>query len=99
MHGLMSYRCSEGFNRYKATELRLEPSCYVATEREERSFTTWRPSGTSAWSLRNDRDLARARSLHSDRAGRALGRYVTTELWLELGRYVATERDDCSVAT
>ncbi|KAF3534135.1 hypothetical protein DY000_02041830 [Brassica cretica] len=25
MHGLMSYRCSEGFNRYTATELRLEP--------------------------------------------------------------------------
>uniref|UniRef100_A0A0D3BCV4 Uncharacterized protein n=1 Tax=Brassica oleracea var. oleracea TaxID=109376 RepID=A0A0D3BCV4_BRAOL len=32
MHGLMSYRCSEGFNRYTATELRLEPGCYVATE-------------------------------------------------------------------
>ncbi|KAF3534164.1 hypothetical protein DY000_02039060 [Brassica cretica] len=30
MHGLMSYRCSEGFNRYTATELRLEPGCYVA---------------------------------------------------------------------
>ena len=36
-----------------------------------------------------------------------LGRYVATELWLELGsyvatelgRYVATERDDLSVAT
>ncbi|KAF3571507.1 hypothetical protein F2Q69_00059744 [Brassica cretica] len=32
MHGLMSYRCSEGFDRYTATELRLEPGCYVATE-------------------------------------------------------------------
>ncbi|KAF2619344.1 hypothetical protein F2Q68_00042293 [Brassica cretica] len=32
MHGLMSYRCSEGFNRYTATELRLEPGCYVATK-------------------------------------------------------------------
>ncbi|KAF2563969.1 hypothetical protein F2Q70_00018359 [Brassica cretica] len=66
MHGLMSYRCSEGFNRYTATELRLDPDCY-------------RPSGTSA------------RSLRSDRVGRALGRYVATELWLELGRFVATE--------
>ncbi|KAF3529651.1 hypothetical protein DY000_02042891 [Brassica cretica] len=46
-----------------------------------------RPSGTDA------------RSLRSDRAGRALGHYVATELWLELGRYVATERDGCSVAT
>ncbi|KAF2588852.1 hypothetical protein F2Q70_00038192 [Brassica cretica] len=41
MHGLMSYRCSEGFNRYTATELRLEPGCYVATERDERSVATW----------------------------------------------------------
>ncbi|KAF3558081.1 hypothetical protein F2Q69_00013758 [Brassica cretica] len=32
MHGLMSYRCSEGFDRYNATELRLQPGCYVATE-------------------------------------------------------------------
>ncbi|KAF3559910.1 hypothetical protein F2Q69_00014027 [Brassica cretica] len=32
MHGLMSYRCSEGFDRYTTTELRLEPGCYVATE-------------------------------------------------------------------
>ncbi|KAF3598733.1 hypothetical protein F2Q69_00033824 [Brassica cretica] len=81
MHGLMSYRCSEGFNRYTATELRLKPGCYVATElwlefgryvateRDERSVATWRPSGASAWSLRNDRALARARSLRSDRAG------------------------------
>ncbi|WZY72148.1 hypothetical protein YC2023_004388 [Brassica napus] len=62
-------------------------------------------------SLHSDRTLARARSLRSDRAGRALGRYVAielwpelgryvaTELWLELGRYVATEWDDRSVAT
>ncbi|KAF3585988.1 hypothetical protein F2Q69_00026347 [Brassica cretica] len=40
MHGLMSYRCSEGFDRYTATELRLEPGCYVATERDERSVAT-----------------------------------------------------------
>ncbi|KAF3557895.1 hypothetical protein F2Q69_00013147 [Brassica cretica] len=69
MHGLMSYRCSEGFNRYIATELWLEPGCYVATERDERLVATWRPSGTSAWSLRSDR------------------------------AFVATERDECSVAT
>ncbi|KAF3554505.1 hypothetical protein F2Q69_00014169 [Brassica cretica] len=37
-------------------------------------------------SLHSDRTLARARSLRSDRTGRALGRYVATELWLELGR-------------
>ncbi|KAF2533654.1 hypothetical protein F2Q70_00029508 [Brassica cretica] len=87
----MSYRCSEGFNRYTATELRLEPGCYVATERDERSVATWRPNGTSAWSLRSDRALARARSLRrdralararllrNDRARRSLGRYVATE--------------------
>ncbi|KAF3545123.1 hypothetical protein DY000_02006194 [Brassica cretica] len=103
-------RCSEEFNRYTATELRLEPGRY-------------RPSGTIARLLRSDRALARARSLRSDqalararllrsdralaqarslridRAGRALGRYVATEPWLELGRYVVTERDDRSVAT
>ncbi|KAF3529653.1 hypothetical protein DY000_02042893 [Brassica cretica] len=54
-------------------------------------------------------EFGRARSLRSDLAGRTLGRYVATELWLgpyvatelwlELGRYVATERDGCSVAT
>ncbi|KAF3510929.1 hypothetical protein F2Q69_00003787 [Brassica cretica] len=43
--------------------------------------------------------FGRARSLHSDRtlvrsdrAEWSFGRYVATELWLELGRYVATER-------
>ncbi|CAN6841127.1 unnamed protein product, partial [Brassica oleracea] len=34
-----------------------------------------------------------ARSLHSDRAEWTLGCYVATELWLEVGRYVATERN------
>uniref|UniRef100_A0A0D3CNT8 Uncharacterized protein n=1 Tax=Brassica oleracea var. oleracea TaxID=109376 RepID=A0A0D3CNT8_BRAOL len=51
------------------------------------------------------RRFGRARSLRSDRSERTLvcyvgsdrvewtlGRYVTTELWLELGHYVATER-------
>ncbi|KAF3519705.1 hypothetical protein DY000_02060455 [Brassica cretica] len=55
---------------------------YVATER-----------GMGAQSLRRDRDLDRARLLRSDRAGRTLGRYVATELWLELGRYLTTEQD------
>ncbi|KAF2582683.1 hypothetical protein F2Q68_00006503 [Brassica cretica] len=49
-------------------------------------------------SLRSDRTLVRARSLRSDRAGWAFGLYVATELWLELGRYVATERSTCLVA-
>ncbi|KAF2543063.1 hypothetical protein F2Q70_00037234 [Brassica cretica] len=63
-----------------------------------------------AQSLRSDRaertlglyvatELGRARSLPSDRAERILGRYVATELWLELGRYVVTERNRHSVAT
>ena len=60
-----------------------------------------------ARSLRTDRTLVRARSLCSDRAGQALGRYVATELWLELGRYelgryVATEiwlEFGCYIAT
>ncbi|KAL0790011.1 hypothetical protein Bca101_006257 [Brassica carinata] len=61
-----------------------------------------------ARSLRSDRGLARARSLRNDRAEpRSLrsdrvewtfGRYVATELWLKLGRYVATERSTCLVA-
>ncbi|KAF3550822.1 hypothetical protein DY000_02006391 [Brassica cretica] len=52
-----------------------------------------------------NRSLARARSLHSDRAGCVLGRYVATELepsdWAgrTLGRYVATELGSSSVAT
>ncbi|KAF3601638.1 hypothetical protein F2Q69_00033823 [Brassica cretica] len=79
MHGLMSYRCSEGFNRYTATELRLEPGCYVVTERDERSVATDRALAR-ARTLRSDRALARAWSLRSDRAGRVLGRYVATEL-------------------
>ncbi|KAG5415505.1 hypothetical protein IGI04_003072 [Brassica rapa subsp. trilocularis] len=49
-----------------------------------------------ARSLRSDRAFARARSLRSDRAGRSLGPYVATEIWLELGRYVAIERADRS---
>ncbi|KAF3610156.1 hypothetical protein DY000_02046591 [Brassica cretica] len=45
-----------------------------------------------ARSLRSDRTLVRARSLRSDRAEWAFGRYAATDLWLELGRYVAAER-------
>ncbi|KAF3502199.1 hypothetical protein F2Q69_00041901 [Brassica cretica] len=45
------------------------------------------------------RRFGRARSLRRDRAERTLGRYVATELWLGLGRYVTTERDERSVAT
>ncbi|KAF3556391.1 hypothetical protein F2Q69_00016441 [Brassica cretica] len=60
-----------------------------------------------AWSLRSDRASvrslrsgrapARARSLRGDRAEWTFGRYVATELWLELGCYVATERSTCLV--
>ncbi|KAF3609505.1 hypothetical protein DY000_02046414 [Brassica cretica] len=46
-----------------------------------------------AWSLRSDRALARARSLRSNRAMCVLGRYVATELWLELGRYSMDQTD------
>ncbi|KAF3518261.1 hypothetical protein DY000_02060822 [Brassica cretica] len=45
-----------------------------------------------ARSLCSDRAPARARSLRSDRAEWTFGRYVATELWLELGHYVANER-------
>ncbi|KAF3602963.1 hypothetical protein F2Q69_00034937 [Brassica cretica] len=51
-----------------------------------------------AWSLRSDRAPARARSLRSDRAEWAFGCHVVAELWLELGRYVATERSTRFVA-
>ncbi|KAF2535990.1 hypothetical protein F2Q68_00021054 [Brassica cretica] len=54
-----------------------------------------------ARSLRSDRTLVRARPLRSDRSNArslrsdrvewAFGCYAVTELWLELGRYVATE--------
>ncbi|KAF3510495.1 hypothetical protein F2Q69_00007586 [Brassica cretica] len=54
--------------------------------------------------LMSYRRFGRARSLHSDRASvrdwssdRASAR-VATELWLELGRYVATERNTRLVA-
>ncbi|KAF3489503.1 hypothetical protein F2Q69_00054339 [Brassica cretica] len=45
----------------------LELGHYIATKRDARSVSTWRPN------------LARARSLRSNRMGRALGRYVATE--------------------
>ncbi|KAF3504299.1 hypothetical protein F2Q69_00043450 [Brassica cretica] len=51
-----------------------------------------------ARSLRSDRSSVRARSLRSDRAEWTFSCYVATEPWLELGRYVATERSTCSVA-
>ncbi|KAF2545790.1 hypothetical protein F2Q70_00020916 [Brassica cretica] len=50
-----------------------------------------------ARSLRSDQTLVRARSLRSDRAEWTFGRYVATDLWVELGRYVATERSTCLV--
>ncbi|KAG5393749.1 hypothetical protein IGI04_023712 [Brassica rapa subsp. trilocularis] len=43
-------RCPEEFSRYTATELRLEPGRYVATERDD----CLRPNGTEARSLRSD---------------------------------------------
>ncbi|KAF2599249.1 hypothetical protein F2Q68_00008603 [Brassica cretica] len=43
-------------------------------------------------------EILSTRSLRSDRAEWAFGRYVATELWLELGRYVATERSTRLVA-
>ncbi|KAL0668863.1 hypothetical protein Bca4012_031567 [Brassica carinata] len=51
-----------------------------------------------ARSLRSDRASARSRSLRSDRAEWAFGCYAVTELWLELGRYVAAERSTRLVA-
>ncbi|KAF2559766.1 hypothetical protein F2Q68_00015251 [Brassica cretica] len=38
--------------------------------------------------LMSYRHFGRARSLRSDRAEWTFGRYVATELWLELGCYV-----------
>ncbi|KAF3523441.1 hypothetical protein F2Q69_00047013 [Brassica cretica] len=56
-----------------------------------------------AWarSLRSDRALARARLLRSDRAewNVVTERNVATKLWLELGLYIAIERNGRSVAT
>uniref|UniRef100_A0A0D2ZPZ1 Uncharacterized protein n=1 Tax=Brassica oleracea var. oleracea TaxID=109376 RepID=A0A0D2ZPZ1_BRAOL len=70
------------------------------------SYRRHRPNIHFARSLRSDqapararsRASARARSLRSDRAKWVFGCYVTTELWLELGRYVATERSTRLVA-
>ncbi|KAF2561874.1 hypothetical protein F2Q70_00018113 [Brassica cretica] len=42
--------------------------------------------------LMSYRRFGRARSLRSDREEWTFGRYVATEPWLELGRFVATER-------
>uniref|UniRef100_A0A0D3BHK3 Uncharacterized protein n=1 Tax=Brassica oleracea var. oleracea TaxID=109376 RepID=A0A0D3BHK3_BRAOL len=68
-------------------------------------FVSYRRSG-SVRSLCNDRPLARARStkpcaclVATDRAVCVLGHYVATELWLELGGYIATEPCACSIAT
>ncbi|KAF3484644.1 hypothetical protein F2Q69_00052957 [Brassica cretica] len=47
--------------------------------------------------LMSYRRFGRARSLRSDRAEQMLGRYVATELWLKLGRYVATGQRACAV--
>ncbi|KAF3516142.1 hypothetical protein DY000_02060810 [Brassica cretica] len=47
--------------------------------------------------LMSYRRFGRAQSLHSNRAEQTLGRYEATELWLELGRYVATKRNGRSV--
>ncbi|KAG5414497.1 hypothetical protein IGI04_002064 [Brassica rapa subsp. trilocularis] len=51
MHGLVSYRCSERFNRYTATELWLEPGRYVATE-------LWLELGHYVATERDDRSVA-----------------------------------------
>ncbi|KAF3551255.1 hypothetical protein DY000_02008194 [Brassica cretica] len=72
MHGLMSYRCLEGSNRYTATELRFVATelwvglgCYAATgQRVCVVVTQWsslRPSVRSARSLRSDRALPKRR--------------------------------------
>ncbi|KAF2554154.1 hypothetical protein F2Q68_00036237 [Brassica cretica] len=45
------------------------------------------------------RRFGRARSLRNDQAVCVLGRYVATELWLELARYVTTKPCASSVAT
>ncbi|KAF3602047.1 hypothetical protein F2Q69_00035981 [Brassica cretica] len=47
-----------------------------------------------ARSLRNDQTLVRARLLRSVRAEWTFGRYVATELWLELGRYSESVNGD-----
>ncbi|KAF3510377.1 hypothetical protein F2Q69_00007425 [Brassica cretica] len=83
----------------------------VATEPRSCLVTTLRPSRVRARSLRSDRALVRARSLRSDRAlacARSLssdravcvhGRYSATEFWLELGRYLRSDRAVCVLAT
>ncbi|KAF2569318.1 hypothetical protein F2Q68_00025381 [Brassica cretica] len=78
--------------RYVATELRFELGRYAANARSLCS------DRAPARSLCSDRAPARARSLRSELAERTLGRYVATELWLELGCYATTERNTCSVA-
>ncbi|KAG5378228.1 hypothetical protein IGI04_026070, partial [Brassica rapa subsp. trilocularis] len=62
---------------------------------DENAWTGVIPMFGRARLLRSDRNLARARSLRSDRASVSLGRYVA---WLRLSRYVATERPSRSVA-
>ncbi|KAF2560281.1 hypothetical protein F2Q70_00017353 [Brassica cretica] len=49
--------------------------------------------------LMSYRRFGRGRSLRSDRAEWMFGLYVETELWLELGCYVATERSTCLVSS
>uniref|UniRef100_A0A0D3DKS8 Uncharacterized protein n=1 Tax=Brassica oleracea var. oleracea TaxID=109376 RepID=A0A0D3DKS8_BRAOL len=62
-----------------------------------------RPSLARARALRGDRAVCvrsdRAVCVRSDRAVCVLGHCIATELWLELGRYVATKPCACSIAT
>ena len=110
MHGFTSYRLFEKarllrndqnmhvLGHYVVTNLGSELGRYVATEQSlarDRSLRSDR-APARVRSLRSDR--AFARSLRSDRAEWTFGRYVATEPWLKLGRYVATEWSTCSVA-
>ncbi|KAF2611202.1 hypothetical protein F2Q70_00011704 [Brassica cretica] len=77
MHGLMSYRCFGRARLLRSDRAWLELGRYVSSELNGRSVATLRPSLARARSLHSDRA---GRTLHSDRAGRTLGHYIATEL-------------------
>ncbi|KAF3484550.1 hypothetical protein F2Q69_00053019 [Brassica cretica] len=96
--GLLIYWL-KGVNRHAAYGLLVKKS-----NSGEREMGSLRSSGDSIegktimHGLMSYRRFGRARSLRSDRAEWKFGRYLATEAWLKLSRYVATERSTCLVA-
>ncbi|KAF3499045.1 hypothetical protein F2Q69_00043419 [Brassica cretica] len=96
-HGLMSYRRFGRAWSLRSDRTLVRARSLRSNRAPARSLRSNR-APARAPSLHGDRAPDRARSLRSDRAEWTFGRYVATEPWLELSRYVATGRSSCLVA-